>query len=79
MKKIAILISGSGSNLEAIINACKSKEIYGHVVCVISNNPDAYGLERAKKFKINTKVIDHKLYLERDKFDNDLQIFLEEL
>ena len=79
MKKIAILISGSGSNLEAIINACKSKEIYGHVVCVISNNPDAYGLERAKKFKINTKVIDHKLYLERDKFDNDLQIYLEEL
>ncbi len=79
MKKIAILISGSGSNLEAIINACKSKEIYGHVVCVISNNPDAYGLERAKKFKINTKVIDHKLYLQRDKFDNDLQIFLEEL
>ena len=79
MKKIAILISGSGSNLEAIINACNSKEIYGHVVCVISNNPDAYGLERAKKFKINTKVIDHKLYLERDKFDNDLQIFLEEL
>ena len=79
MKKIAILISGSGSNLEAIINACNSKEIYGHVVCVISNNPDAYGLERAKKFKINTKVIDHKLYLERDKFDNDLQIYLEEL
>ena len=79
MKKIAILISGSGSNLEAIINACNSKEIYGHVVCVISNNPDAYGLDRAKKFKINTKVIDHRLYLERDKFANDLQIFLDEL
>ena len=79
MKKIAILISGSGSNLEAIINACKSKEIHGQVACVISNNPDAYGLERAKKFNINTRVIDHKLYLEREKFDDELQFFLEEL
>ena len=56
--------------MEAIINACKSKEIYGQVVCVISNDPDAYGLKRAKKFGINTKVFDHKLYLKRDKFDN---------
>lgn len=48
MKKIVVLISGSGSNLEAIINACESKKIYGQVIYVISNNPDAYGLERAK-------------------------------
>ena len=49
MKKIAVLISGSGSNLEAIINACNKNIIDGDVVKVISNNPKAYGLMRAKK------------------------------
>ena len=49
MKKIVVMISGSGSNLEAIIKACNTKNIYGEIVCVISNNPDAYGIERAKK------------------------------
>ena len=43
MKKIAVLISGSGSNLEAIINACNKNIIDGDVVKVISNNPKAYG------------------------------------
>ena len=79
MKKIAVLISGSGSNLESIIKACESKKIFGQVVCVISNNPAAYGLERAKKFNINVKVIDHKKFLKRQEFDNNLQIFLEKL
>ena len=79
MKNIVVLISGSGSNLQAIINACKSNEINGRVICVISNNPSAFGLERAKKFKIKTKIIDHNLYSKRDKFDDDLQFFLEEL
>ena len=79
MKNIVVLISGSGSNLQAIIDACKSNEINGRVICVISNNPSAFGLERAKKFKIKTKIIDHKLYSKRDKFDDDLQFFLEEL
>jgi phosphoribosylglycinamide formyltransferase-1 len=62
MKKIVVLISGSGSNLEAIINACESKKIYGQVIYVISNNPDAYGLERAKRHNINTKIIHNKLF-----------------
>ena len=50
MKKIVVMISGSGSNLEAIIKACNTKNINGEIVCVISNNPDAYGIERAKKY-----------------------------
>ena len=45
MKKIVVMISGSGSNLEAIIKACNTKNINGEIVCVISNNPDAYGIE----------------------------------
>ena len=43
MKKIAVLISGSGSNLEAIINSCIENKINGEIKCVISNMPDAYG------------------------------------
>ena len=72
MKKIVVLISGSGSNLQAIIDKCKSKYIHAKIVCVISNNPKAYGLERAKSAGIKTFVIDHKEYQSRDLFDNDL-------
>ena len=72
MKKIVVLISGSGSNLQAIIDKCKSKYIHAEIVCVISNNPKAYGLERAKSADIKTLVIDHKEYQSRDLFDNDL-------
>ncbi|MDO5715292.1 MAG: phosphoribosylglycinamide formyltransferase [Tissierellia bacterium] len=53
-KKIAVLISGSGTNLQAVIDACDSGKISGKVVLVISDNPDAYGLIRAKKHKLNT-------------------------
>ena len=56
MKKIAVMISGSGSNLEAIIKACHDKNIYGEIVYVISNNPDAYGIERAKKYNKSKEV-----------------------
>ena len=66
MKKIAVMISGSGSNLEAIVKACHEKNIYGEIVYVISNNPDAYGIERAKKYNIPVKIIDHKSYTDRD-------------
>ena len=72
MKKIVVLISGSGSNLQAIIDKCKSKYIHAEIGCVISNNPEAYGLERAKSAGIKTLVIDHKEYQSRDLFDNDL-------
>lgn len=55
-KKIAILISGSGTNLQAIIDACEKKEINGQISIVISNKKEAYGLERAKKSYIKTMV-----------------------
>ena len=70
MKKIIILISGNGSNLEAIINACNSGYINGEIVNVISNNPDAYGIERSNKFNIKTKIINHKDFDSRIKFDD---------
>ena len=79
MKKIAVLISGSGSNLEAIINACNKNIIDGDVVKVISNNPKAYGLMRAKKFNISSKIINHKNYYSRGDFDQALEDCLVEI
>lgn len=79
MKKIAVMISGNGSNLEAIVKACHKKNIYGEIVYVISNNPDAYGIERAKKYNIPVKIIDHKSYTDRDDFDDALKKFLDNL
>ena len=73
MKKIAVLISGSGSNLEAIINACNKNIIDGDVVKVISNNPKAYGLMRAKKFNISSITISHNDFDSREGFDQALE------
>tara|TARA_B100001109_G_scaffold47543_1_gene38390 strand:+ start:6993 stop:7640 length:648 start_codon:yes stop_codon:yes gene_type:complete len=73
MKRIVILISGNGSNLEAVVNACDSGQINGEVVSVISNNPDAYGIVRANKYNINTQIINHKKFESRLKFDDELE------
>ena len=54
MKKIVVLISGSGSNLEAIIEACNTNKIDGEVIKVISNDPNAYCIIRSLKFNIPT-------------------------
>ena len=48
MKKIAVLISGQGTNLQTIIDACHSGDIPAKIACVVSNKADAYGLVRAK-------------------------------
>ena len=79
MKKIAVMISGNGSNLEAIVKACHQKNIYGEIVYVISNNPDAYGIERANKYNIPVKIINHKNYTNRNDFDDALKEFLDNL
>jgi phosphoribosylglycinamide formyltransferase-1 len=70
--KIIVLISGSGSNLQAIIDACNAKMINGCVVGVISNKANAYGLERAKKNNIPTNVINHNDFTTREDFDKEL-------
>ena len=79
MKKIVVLISGSGSNLEAIIKSCAAEKINGRIIQVISNNPDAYGLTRASKFNIASKIIDHRKYSSRIDFENSLEGFLDTL
>lgn len=69
-KKIVVLISGSGSNLQAIINAIDAGHINGRIEHVISNRADAYGLVRAEHSGITHSVIDHKLFDNREAFDN---------
>ncbi|MFO8084165.1 MAG: phosphoribosylglycinamide formyltransferase [Desulfobacterales bacterium] len=60
---IGVLISGGGSNLQAIIDACRKKEINGKLCFVGSDNPDAKGLQRAEKHGIPTFVVDYKAIL----------------
>ena len=76
MFKIAVLVSGNGSNLEALIDACKNDVIKGSIDIVISNNPNAFGIERAKKHSIKCKIIDNKRFQTREEFD---QAIVEEL
>jgi phosphoribosylglycinamide formyltransferase-1 len=63
--RIGALISGGGSNLRAIIDACEAKRIDGRVVFVGSDNPKAQGLKRAKQHGIATFAVDYKAMLER--------------
>ena len=72
MFKIAVLISGNGSNLEALIDACKKNVINGSIDIVISNNPDAYGIQRAKNHSIDYKIIDNNRFKTREDFDRAL-------
>jgi len=70
-----VLISGSGSNLQSLID--HSKNINLQISCVISNNSDAYGLERAKKANIATKILDHNEFSSRESYDKSLREIIE--
>jgi phosphoribosylglycinamide formyltransferase-1 len=70
--KIVILISGNGSNLQAIIDAVNSESFEAEIAVVISNKPNVKGLERAAKADIPTAVIEHKDYPQREVFDAHL-------
>lgn len=73
MKNIVVLVSGGGTNLQALIDAQKKGMIpNGHISCVISSNPDAYALTRAKENGIGTRVISPKSYSNMDAFSNAL-------
>ena len=78
MIKIGVLISGSGSNLQSIIEAVKAGSIAGEIALVISNDEDAYGLTRAAGYGIQTKVVKHGDYTDRHDFDLELVRVLEE-
>jgi len=70
--RIIVLISGSGTNLQAIIDACKVEGYPGDVVAVVSNKADAYGLTRAKDADIATVALSHKDFASREDYDQAL-------
>ncbi|NLM52910.1 MAG: phosphoribosylglycinamide formyltransferase [Firmicutes bacterium] len=79
MKRIAVLASGNGTNLQAIIDAVESKKICGaEVVLVLSDKKDAYALTRAKKHGIKNKFFDPQLYASRQEYDRALVAYLQE-
>ena len=69
-RSVVVLISGNGSNLQALMDFSKSGNY--RVSGVISNKADAYGLSRAQQSNISTTVVDHKAYASRDEFDQAL-------
>jgi phosphoribosylglycinamide formyltransferase 1 len=77
-KRVGVLISGRGSNLQALINACKKRDYPAEIVLVISNVPQAQGLLRAEAALIPTLTIDHKDFPSREDFDAALDTALNE-
>ncbi len=71
-KSLVVLISGSGSNLQAIIDAINSQQLDAEIKAVISNQVSAKGLDRAVSENITTHVIDHKHYPSRELFDQEM-------
>ena len=67
--KLGVLISGTGSNLQAIIDAILRGDLKAEIRLVISNRPDAQGLERARRHGIETAVIEHRKFASREDFD----------
>ncbi|MDD6229678.1 MAG: phosphoribosylglycinamide formyltransferase [Lactimicrobium massiliense] len=79
MTKIAVLVSGGGTNLQALLNAEKDGKIpYGQIVLVVSSRPDAYALERAEKFSKKTAVICRKDYASAEDYDQALLSLLKD-
>lgn len=75
--RIVVLISGSGSNLQAFIDATANGDLPAEIASVISNRADAFGLERAQQAQIPTAVLDHKLFASREDFDAALRTLID--
>ena len=78
-KKIAVLVSGGGTNLQALLEAEAAGKIpHGRITLVLSNNPGAYALERARNFGVSAAVINKKELGSQAAFEAELQAVLEE-
>jgi len=76
--KVAVLISGNGSNLQALIDNFKKEESIIEINCVISNKENAFGLQRAEKASIDNYFLDHTKFKSREEFDKKLIQILED-
>jgi phosphoribosylglycinamide formyltransferase-1 len=75
--KIAILISGRGSNMQALVQACENSDFPAEVALVLSNKSDALGLKFAQEKGIKTAVINHQEFLSREEFDKKMNAEIE--
>lgn len=75
---IVVLISGSGTNLQALIDAVANGDIHGEIRGVISNRPEVAGLERARRAGIPARVINHQDFSDRDTFDQALMAAIDQ-
>ncbi|MFH4574805.1 phosphoribosylglycinamide formyltransferase [Vibrio diabolicus] len=78
LKNIVVLISGNGSNLQAILEACEDSMPNARVAAVFSNKADAFGLERAKNFDVDGHFVDPKAFDSRESFDAELMSQIDE-
>ncbi|HCS26640.1 MAG TPA: phosphoribosylglycinamide formyltransferase [Spongiibacteraceae bacterium] len=76
--RTVILISGSGSNLQAFIDACNNRTLDADLCAVISNRPDAAGLQRASEAGIAARALDHRSFASREAFDQALKALIDE-
>ena len=74
--KVAVLISGNGTNLQALIDACIEPSYPAEIVLVISNKANAKGILRAREAGIKTRIVDHTNYSSREEFDTELSMIL---
>lgn len=68
-RRVAVLISGGGSNLQALIDAAAADDYPAEIALVVSNRADAFGLERARRAGIPAAVVDHRAYADRETFE----------
>jgi phosphoribosylglycinamide formyltransferase-1 len=76
-KRIGVLISGRGSNMKALVEACRDPAYPAEISCVVSNRPDAGGLVYARSQGIPAHVVDHKNFASREAFDAALNDYLQ--
>jgi phosphoribosylglycinamide formyltransferase 1 len=75
-RRVAVLISGGGSNLQALIDAAARPGYPARIVLVVSNRPEAYGLERARRAGIPALAIDHRMFGSREAFEAEVEAAL---
>ncbi len=71
-KRLGVLVSGSGSNLQALIDACRAEDFPAEIAVVLSNVPTAFALERARKAGLAAEALDHKTFAHRPEFERQL-------
>jgi phosphoribosylglycinamide formyltransferase-1 len=74
MKRLVVLVSGQGSNLQAILDACQQGQIHGSVAAVFSNKSDAYGLTRAREAGVPAHALAASQFADREAFDRQLML-----